>query len=268
MKWVKVVKPLLSAKLPASGFSTIFDQYFQISRGALLPNFTAIGSSGVVRNIDIEATPQDVWGGGGLFPYLTVATPLEAVSSSANDTAAGTGARTAVVSGLDANWNSVNAVITLNGAGASAPTVPLLRVNAFRALSCGSVGTNAGDVTLRAVGGATQAFMRTGDGQCLRSVISVPAGFTAMLLDAFVAIIRPGGNEYAEIQIKARTLPGPWITRNVFSVHSGGLSTFNISPRIIGSLPEKSDLRFTVTQVSADDTDVNATMILVLAKVT
>lgn len=241
------------------------DQYFAISRG-LLPGYSAIGSSGVVRDVDIVTTPQDVWGGGGLYPYLSAATALEAVSSSANDTAAGTGARTALVSGLDANWNTVNAVVTLSGTTPSAPTVPLLRVNAFRALTCGSAGTNVGDVTLRAVGGASQGFMRAGDGQCLRSVLSIPAGFTGLLLDAFVAIIRPGGNEYAEIQIKARTLPGPWITRNVFSVHSGGLSTFNISPRVLGSLPEKSDLRFTVTQVSADDTDVNATVIIVLAR--
>lgn len=258
---------MLPVNLPPSGFSTIFDQYFQISRGALAPGFSPIGSSGVVRNVDINTAPQDVWGGGGLFPYLSVATALEAVSSSANDTAAGTGVRTVVVSGLDADWNPVTAVLALNGTSATAPTAPMLRVNAFRALSCGSVGTNAGDITLRAVGGATQAFMRAGDGQCLRSVLSVPAGFTAMLEEGFVAIIRPGGNEYAEIQIKARTLPGPWITRNVFSVHSGGQSTFAFAPRVVGSLPAKSDLRFTVTGVSADDTDVNATVILVLAKV-
>lgn len=243
------------------------DQYFAISRGRL-PGYSAIGSAGVVRNVDVATVPQDVWGGGGLFPYQSAAVALEAISSSANDTAAGTGARTVVVSGLDSNWNSVTAVITLAGTGASAATAQtFLRVNAFRALTCGSGETNVGDITLRVAGaGATQAFMRAGDGQCLRSVLSVPAGFTGLLLDAFVAIIRPGGNEFCEVQLKARTLPGPWVTRNVFSVHSGGQSTFNIAPRVLGSLPEKSDVRFTVTQVSADNTDANATMIIVLAR--
>lgn len=220
-----------------------------------------------MRNVDIATTPQDIWGGGGLFPYLSVATALEAVSTSASDTSAGTGVRTVVVSGLDATWATVTAVITLNGLTPSAPTVPILRVNAFRAVTVGSAGTNVGDVTLRVAGaGATQAFMRAGDGQCLRSVLSVPLGFTGMLKEGFVSIIRPGGNEYAEIQLKARTLPGPWITRNVFSVHSGGLSTFTLAPDILGSLPEKSDLRFTVTAVSADDTDANATVILILVR--
>lgn len=250
-----------------SGNSIVdFDQYFQISRG-LIGNLTAFGTAGVNPDIDMSSVPEDVWGGGGLFPYQSAAVQLEVLSASANDTAAGTGVRAVQVIGLDTNWNQVSEVIATNGITPVQTVNSYIRVNAFRSISAGSIGTNDGDVTLRVTGGGvTQAIMRAGEGQDLRAMFSVPVGFTAFLLDAFVAIVRAGTNEAIEFSLHARSFGGPWIKRNIFSVSAGGLSTQHINPRIIGALSEKSDLRFTVTDVSADNTKAQATFIAVLQR--
>ncbi|MCA8203185.1 hypothetical protein LGM71_19215 [Burkholderia sp. AU33545] len=53
------------------------------------------------------AAGADVWVGQGAYPFQTSAQALEIISSSANDAAAGTGARTVMVQGLDANFNPI-----------------------------------------------------------------------------------------------------------------------------------------------------------------
>lgn len=251
--------------LDRSQFRTSFDQYFQISRG-VIPGFSAFGTGGVNRDIDTSTTPEDIWSGGGLFPYQTTAQTLAITSDSENDNAAGTGVRSVVIIGLDANWNSITEVVPTAGSTPVVTSNSFLRVNAFRSVTCGSAGTNVGTISLNVSGGggAMQGQINPGEGQSMRALFSVPAGFTAYLLDAFVGIIRAGTNEYAEIAIIARTNLGPWITRNYLSVSANGGSSFNISPRIIGALAEKSDLRFTATNVSANNTICQATFIAVL----
>lgn len=250
---------------PLPPFGTT-DQYFAITTGQL-PGWTAFGGAGVNRDVDIGSVPEDIWGGGGLFPYQAAAQFLEAVSASANDTAAGTGARTVLIIGVDSTWAQIQEVVVLNGTTPVSTVNQFLRVNLFRTLTSGSGGTNAGDITLRVIAaGATQALMRAGDGQCLRSIFTVPLGFTAYLLDAIVSIIRAGSGESAEVSFYARTNVGPWVVRNVFAASNSGSSTSFIQPRLLGALPEKSDLRFAVTNVTADNTIVGATFIVLLKR--
>lgn len=245
-----------------------YDQFFQISRG-LLSGLSAFGTAGVNPDVDISSVPEDVWGGGGLFPYQAAAVQLEVVSSSTDDAAAGTGARSVLVLGLSSTWAQISEIVVTNGTTPVTTVNSYLRINAFRVASVGAhaSGTNVGNITLRVAGaGATQAFMGAGDGQCFRTIFTVPLGQTAFLLDAFVAIVRAGTNEAIEFSFFARTNLGPWIKRNIFSVSAGGLSTQHIMPRIFGQLPEKTDIRFTVTDVSADNTKAQATFIAILQR--
>lgn len=58
-----------------------------------VPGYRRITALG--NNPDVDTgIHEDIWTGGGLYPWMTAATSLEIVSDSANDTAAGTGART------------------------------------------------------------------------------------------------------------------------------------------------------------------------------
>ncbi|RQQ54292.1 hypothetical protein [Burkholderia stagnalis] len=135
------------------------------------------------------AAGADVWVGQGAYPFQSSAQALEIVSSSANDAAAGTGARTVVVQGLDANFNQIQETVTLNGTSAVALANSYLRVNGVQVASAGSGNVNAGTVTLRLTGaGASQAVMSAGVGYAKQAIYTVPAGFTLLVTDLFFAV--------------------------------------------------------------------------------
>ena len=130
------------------------------------------------------AAGTDVWEGASAYPFQAAATKLEILSASASDTAAGTGARTFTIVGLDANFNVISEVITLAGVTPVQTVNSYLRVNGLTIASAGSGNTNAGDVTLRVTGaGASQAIARAGYGYAKQAIYTVPAGFTLLITD-------------------------------------------------------------------------------------
>lgn len=73
------------------------------------------------RNQDVDSSANEtVWAAGGLYTFASGAEDLEILSDDANDTAAGTGARTVRIVGLDANYNEFIDTYTLNGTTAVA----------------------------------------------------------------------------------------------------------------------------------------------------
>lgn len=72
-----------------------------------VPGYRRVTALGNNPDVDSGTVPEDIWAGGGAYPWMTGATALEIVSSSANDAAAGTGARTVTINGLDINYAEV-----------------------------------------------------------------------------------------------------------------------------------------------------------------
>jgi hypothetical protein len=117
-------------------------------------------------NDNIGATEEDLITQGGLYYWIPSATALEVVSTSANDTLAGTGVQKVRVSYLDADYSAQSEVISLNGL----TPVPLtdttvIRVNSIRATQVGTGLMSAGTINVRTVTGAN-------------IVRSIPTGFT------------------------------------------------------------------------------------------
>ena len=103
----------------------------------------------------IGVTPQTITTvvtAGNTYTYPASATTMKVSSSSANDTAAGTGARTLTLYGLDANYASISEVITLNGQTAVNTTNSYLRIT-YTELE--TVGSNNGQVGTIYVGTGT-----------------------------------------------------------------------------------------------------------------
>lgn len=67
---------------------------------AQVPGYRRVAAIGNNPDLDTATLPEEIWTGGGVYPWLTASTALEIVSSSANDTSAGTGARTVTINGL------------------------------------------------------------------------------------------------------------------------------------------------------------------------
>ena len=103
-------------------------------------------------------TGAAVWDGNSDYTFPSSAVSLEVVSTSADDTATsggGTGARTILVSGLDANYKQQTEMVSLNGTGAVAMQNQFLRVNRAYVLTAGTSAGQAGDILIRGTGGGT-----------------------------------------------------------------------------------------------------------------
>ena len=105
------------------------------------PDMTASTSSGVI------------WALGGEYPYPTSPQTIEVLSTSTNDTAAGTGARLVLIQGLDGDWGNQIAVVALNGTTPASASGSWLRINHTTVLAAGSGGRNAGSISVRIAGG-------------------------------------------------------------------------------------------------------------------
>ena len=125
----------------------------QVAKG-LVPGTTGLFKFGF--NADIDQTEETVWDAGGLYTYPASALAMTIVSSNANDTSAGTGARTVRVIGLDANYAEVTQTVSLNGTTTVSIPTSLIRVYRAFVVTAGSGNTAAGTITI-ANGGTTYA---------------------------------------------------------------------------------------------------------------
>lgn len=115
----------------------------QVSRGQITGHRLVMMNG---YNTDIDTAWESLWPVGGFINYPAAALQMKVSSSSANDTSAGTGARTVLLSGLDANYAEISEVVTLNGQTAVTTTNSFLRINGFTTATAGSGLANAGDI--------------------------------------------------------------------------------------------------------------------------
>ena len=153
----------------------------QVARGqvAYHESVYKFGNNAAVANVT-----ETIWQQGGLYSYLSAASVLKVSSSSANDTSAGTGARTVELFGLDGDYNEINEVVTLNGQTAVNTTQSYLRINRMIVRSAGSGGANAGviyagtgTVTTGVPANIYATINGDGSNQTLMALWTVPAGY-------------------------------------------------------------------------------------------
>jgi hypothetical protein len=228
------------------------DYLVQVGFGQIPGHIRAVALG---RAIAVAAAPADVWNGQGtaLYPWLTVATALELVSSSAQDGPAGTGAASVTVVGLNAAYVQVTQTVALNGVGAVALPTPLFRINSIFIASKGAAAvtfgaTNVGLITLRDAGaGTARGFISVGIGISQQTVFTVPAGKTLQVDSQFGCVDQPSAakdftfNTYIQSPAGIFRLPGS------FSVDGTPFSLPGL-PGII--LAEKMDFCYRITAVS------------------
>jgi len=149
-------------------------------------------------NADIDTgAAETIWANGGLFARLTSASGITVVSSSANDTSAGTGAQSIIVYSIDENRIAKQTVVTLNGTTpvvVSTGTLQILGINRVAIYLAGSGGVNEGTITITATtGGTTQATIPAGTGVTQQAFFFVQAGHTALLDWLYVNIAKIAG---------------------------------------------------------------------------
>ncbi len=218
-------------------------------------------------NPDIDNSLETIWAQGGLYSYLSSATTLYISSSSTADDAAGTGARTATVSGLDANYDEVSVTVDLDGQngvqlGSASNWIRVFRVTVDTA---GSGGQNAGVIYVgdeaspsSGVPSNKYATVAVGDNQTLMALWTVPRGYTAYLLQTDVTTATTQNNKYATVHFVARENGGVFQVKDKFVKSE---SSHHQQYHIPLKFEEKTDLEFRVLGDSASaDIAVSAAM--------
>jgi hypothetical protein len=143
---------------------------------------TVIGRFGA--NESVGTTFETITGQGGLYTFAAAAQQVNVVSTSVNDTSAGTGARTVVISGLNSSHVETSETITMNGTTNVLSTNSYLRQDLSICVTVGTVGVNDGVITVtQQTSGTIMSQINVGDGRSLMAVFTIPAGKTGFILE-------------------------------------------------------------------------------------
>ncbi len=223
-------------------------------------------------NAAVGSSKETIWEQGGLYAYPASATVMTVSSSSANDTAAGTGARTVEISGLDADYNEISEIVTLNGQTAVNTTKSYLRINRGIVRSAGSAGANAGTiyagtgtVTSGVPANVYLSINGDGDNQTLMSLWTVPAGYTAFLTKMALST---GTSTNTKAVLNASLVARPYgevfQIKERFTLTDGAHEQFYTFPL---SFAEKTDLEMRAFSSSGSvDFNVSASMEFIYIK--
>jgi hypothetical protein len=169
-----------------------------------------VNKFGFNPDVDTGTVPADIWTPGGVYPYSTFVTAqtLELVSLSANDTSAGTGARTVFVEGLDSVLAEQTETVTLNGLTPVAIPGTWTAINRMYIVTAGTTGKNEGSINCQISGAGaivSQIAFRIsltasqeGKGQTEQAVYRVPANKKLQIKSIYIHL---NGNTVTEAVI-------------------------------------------------------------------
>jgi hypothetical protein len=168
----------------------------------------------------------------GNLSYPAAALQMTVSSADADDTSAGAGARTVLITGLDANYAVISETVTMNGQTAVTTTNSFLRINSMLVTTAGASLANEGIIYI-GTGTVTSGVPATiynviaaGFNNATSSQYTIPAGYTGYLAVARIGLAQDAGTTL----ITARTrfvgtngiaLTGPVIVTN------NGISTID-----------------------------------------
>lgn len=219
-------------------------------------------------NSDVDTSQVSVWPLPSLITFPSAALQMTVSSSSANDTSAGTGARTIVVQGLDANYNEVTETVTLNGQTAVTMTASLLRVNYAYVATAGSGNSAAGSIYIgtgtvtAGVPATTYDIIKLDYNTTITGSWTVPAGYTAYISQGLFSTGQASGSTQVEGRLLTRGTDNIRRTAAVTTLNNGVADYLFEYPLAI---PEKTTIEATAIG-SANNNSVSSMFIFVLVK--
>jgi hypothetical protein len=214
----------------------------QVSRGQIQGHKTLFKFG---NNADINGSLETIWSHGGLYAYPAAATAMKVSSSSADDDASGTGARTVVVSGLDQNYNEASETVELDGQTEVLTTTTFIRVFRAYVATAGSGGTAAGTIyvgtgTVTAgVPATVYAEIALGENQTTMALWTVPAGYTLYITGGTFSAASNNAAQYVLGKFVVRSFGGVFRNAADITVNS---NVFHYDWEIPLAIPEKSDI--------------------------
>jgi hypothetical protein len=197
-------------------------------------------------NGDVGTSVETVWAQGGIYVYPASATVMKISSSSADDAAAGTGARTISIAGLDANYNEISETVILDGQTAVNTVNSYLRISRMFVVTAGSGATAAGTIyagtgtVTSGVPATVYGMIALGANQTQMTFWTVPAGYTLYLTGLFYTSANTTANAWTNFQLIQRPLGG--VFRQQSSSRVPGNGDFVIDLHTPIAFAEKTDI--------------------------
>ena len=192
------------------------------------PNFGVLVSLGLVPDVTLQrkyglnpdidsGTDEDVWYGGGDYPWPAAAAATTVVSDNAADDAAGTGCLTVLVTGLNSDFETVAQVATMDGVTPVALATNLIRIESAKCTSSGTAQSNVGTIDIKH-GATIIGVMPPDEGTTLQCIYTVPAGHTWLIDTLTSGMMKKGsGTIVTHFEIK------PFATQTWVSILQQGL---------------------------------------------
>jgi len=225
--------------------------------GSRRQGFTSVLAFGFNNDVDIGT--EVIRSTGGTFGYVPSAETLSIVSTDANDTSAGTGARYVQIRGVDANWNEKTETITMTGTTPVVTVSTWMGINRLTVLSSGTGKKNAGTITVTSSGTATiMSSISVGVSLSQQLAYFIPANHNLFIEWAYFNATKLTGGGVPNITITAKLYTAAGNTE--YDVLIDGIDTAKDNHVQIDfteylRVTEKSVIWFTAT------TDVNDTAI-------
>lgn len=178
-------------------------------------------------NSDVDTASETVWPGGGILDYPASALQMSVSSSNANDTAAGTGARSVYIGGLDTNHNEVSETVVLNGQSAVTTQNSYLHINEAYVVSAGSTNSAAGSIYI-GTGVVTAGVPATiydiiafDYNKRVTGSYTVPAGYTGYLAQGLFSAGQISGSTSVTGRLMTRGTNNIRLTSAVVTLNNG-----------------------------------------------
>lgn len=245
-----------------------YNYSLEIAKGNV-PGSSLITKFGHNDDVDTGSVPEDVWNGGGVYVPPTAARIHTIESTDLNDTAAGTGARTVLIYGINSIYERVTEVVTMNGVGLVSTVNSYYHIHLIQVHTSGSSNTNIGDIIATAVtDGTITCKIDAGQGQSESSIYLVPAGYTAYVMRIRARMNNSTANSTATVAFYTFPFQRAWQIKTKIGINNSGSSFVELdytdsAPFIV---TEKSWIKLRVESVTSNNTPIDGEYDLILVK--
>jgi len=237
------------------------DFYTAVAKGDI-PGHSMVHKFGRNTLIDTATDPEDVWDGGGIWVAPTAARTHDIASGNGADAAAGLGAQTIRVEGLDSAGVLQGEDITMNGVTNVPTASTYTMIHRMYVLTVGATGTNVGVITATAQTDATVTAQISigGFNQTLMAIYRIPSDKTGYLM-CFWGSVNGGNAGGADVNLVLEadnSADGLYRVQFTTGLNSDGTSHFEHVYRAPVKYDASQTLKMNVEQVSANNADVSA----------
>ena len=216
-------------------------------------------------DIDTGTDPEDMWDYGGTYVFSSTANIQQISSSDNSDT------QELTVIGLNASWAELIQTAELTGTAGASLETPLIRVymayNSDSTDLVGDVYVSTASAVLTAgvpVSTEVRAMIRAGNNQTFMNIYTVPAGKNAYFINGYVAMADANRAGAAVVSWRIRQFGGVFRKHHKVAIFEQGSSWFVHQYGIPPKIPEKTDIKCTIEEVTEDNTAIDGSFSLYL----